>query len=1563
MQKRTKTILKTLMWVVLTPILLVLLLFVCLYIPPIQKWAVDTAADCLSEEMGMQVSVDRVLLKFPLDLSVGGVLAVKPADGVNTQQPDTVLDAEELLLDVALMPLFKGEVMVENATLKNTKVNTLDLVEALQIKGHVGELQSNDISFGLNSGEGIIPTLSLKDSELSIILADSVLEDTTEEEEGFLKTIDMQGIKLENVALNLDLAPSADSMFVATNFPEASLSAFLDLENGNYYVKDLKASDSKVNYDIGKGEALPGFDPNHINLSNLNLQIDSLSYLANGDLYVGINQLAGKDRGGLKINDAKGAFRMDAKRLYLDNFSLKTDETDLDLTMAMDMNAFDETDPGVFEIDVNGIVGKDDISQFTSDFTPQFMKGWPNKPLTIDMKANGNMQTLYVDHIKAKMDGAFDINGSGVMTDLMDPNGNIGMDLDMNMAGQDLAFIKQFLPADVASSFNIPRGTTLNGKMSMKNGRLLADAILSSGRSSAKLKADYNMNSEAYEIDLHAKNFDVNRFVPLGEPCSFTGHLYAKGQGFDFDNPRTYCKANANIDDASYSTYYLTNTSLDASLLKQTINADMKFDDPRLQGHFIVDGKMTAKNLDADAQIDLPFSDIQALGFSPDPLTAHATHGTLHATSNFDNLFLVDADVEGVQVILNEDSIVTDKFDLFAETTLDRTDAVLHTGDLDFEFNSPKNLFALIDDFTKVGETVQQQLEDRELSFDAIKAIMPEARLKANIGHNNPVSKFLSMQGYNYDEVVANLRTSQEYGLQGDAHVFAFKTDSMKVDTILFNIEQDSTHLRFDAALACNEQQDLVPAFTAHLDGYVSPSTANVRLNYFDGEGKKGVDLGLDGIIGADSILHMKMYPEEPIIAYRKFKVNDDNYLDLHKHNRLFADLELQSTTDSCYVGIFANPADSMNQQINAIIKQLNIEELLTVLPFVPKMKGVLGLDATYSQNDENFNVEGMLSADDFYYEGTPLGDVVSMFKYQPMGEAGHDIHAILYQNGNNIMTAQGTYNVVGPDYLDMKLLLDNLPMSIASAFVPDQICAFSGNLDGIIDVHGPADTLLVNGNLYPNDIHVYSDVYSFDLTIGNDPITFTDSRIQFNQIKILGSGGNPLTVNGYVDFSNFDDINMSLSVYGQNFEVFNAPRTRKSALFGKLYGDFFARVTGSTNDLRIRGLVNVLSKSDITYIMTNTPLTVDYRLDDIVTFVDFSAPPESSERIPHTFVGIDMDVTLEVEDGAKINCEFSADKQSYVTVQGGGSIDASYTPEGVLSLQGRYTINEGEMKYTLPVIPLKTFTLKKGSYIEFTGEPANPTLNIAATEQTKAGVSNADGSSRSVLFNVGLKITNTLNNMGLEFTIEAPEDIAVQNELAGMTAEEKNKLAVALLATGMYLSSSNTTGFSATNALNNFLQSEINNIAGKAISTAVDVDMSVGMEQTKRDDGTTRTDYSFKFTKRFFSDKLNVVIGGRINADGNNGHSENSAYIDDISLEWRLDDGGTQYVRLFHDKNYDNIVEGELTENGAGIVLRKKLDSISELFIFKRKNKEEQQPVFTPGLRQRTQTETNENK
>lgn len=58
---------------VLTPLALIFLLSILLYLPPVQNWAVKQVAAYASESTGMDISVKQVRLVFPLKLGVEGV--------------------------------------------------------------------------------------------------------------------------------------------------------------------------------------------------------------------------------------------------------------------------------------------------------------------------------------------------------------------------------------------------------------------------------------------------------------------------------------------------------------------------------------------------------------------------------------------------------------------------------------------------------------------------------------------------------------------------------------------------------------------------------------------------------------------------------------------------------------------------------------------------------------------------------------------------------------------------------------------------------------------------------------------------------------------------------------------------------------------------------------------------------------------------------------------------------------------------------------------------------------------------------------------------------------------------------------------------------------------------------------------------------------------------------------------------------------------------------------------------------------------------------------------------
>jgi hypothetical protein len=353
-----------------------------------------------------------------------------------------------------------------------------------------------------------------------------------------------------------------------------------------------------------------------------------------------------------------------------------------------------------------------------------------------------------------------------------------------------------------------------------------------------------------------------------------------------------------------------------------------------------------------------------------------------------------------------------------------------------------------------------------------------------------------------------------------------------------------------------------------------------------------------------------------------------------------------------------------------------------------------------------------------------------------------------------------------------------------------------------------------------------------------------------------------------------------------------------------------------------------------MTYILKDSPISVDDRLNDLVQFVSFE-DTTIVESAPVPTTKFDLTMGVSVSDMAQFHCNLSEDGQNYVDLEGGGNLTLRLTQQGDMRVTGRFTTTSGEMKYALPVIPLKTFKLVPGSYVEFTGDVMNPTLNVAAKERVKAVVTENE-QSRSVAFDVGVAITKPLSDMGLEFTIEAPEDLTVQNQLASMTPEQRGKTAVTMLATGMYLTDDNMNngGFKANNALNAFLQSEIQNIAGSALRT---IDINLGVESGTSAVGTSTTDYSFQFSKRFWGNRISVIVGGKVST-GADAQNSAASIIDNISVEYRLDKSATRYVRVFYDRDTQDPLEGQLMKTGAGLVLRRKTDRLGELFLFKKK-------------------------
>ena len=164
---------KYLLWLLLAPIGLFLTLVVLLYVPPVQNFVCGKAMSVVSESLGMDITIGRVDLRFPLNLLAHDVQVI--------QEKDTLLDIGTLNVRVKAWPLFRGKIDVGKLELTNARLNSARLIDGVLVKALVGKLSliSNDVD--LNVLEAYINDVSLSNAQVFVAYADTLPVDDQSE--------------------------------------------------------------------------------------------------------------------------------------------------------------------------------------------------------------------------------------------------------------------------------------------------------------------------------------------------------------------------------------------------------------------------------------------------------------------------------------------------------------------------------------------------------------------------------------------------------------------------------------------------------------------------------------------------------------------------------------------------------------------------------------------------------------------------------------------------------------------------------------------------------------------------------------------------------------------------------------------------------------------------------------------------------------------------------------------------------------------------------------------------------------------------------------------------------------------------------------------------------------------------------------------------------------------------------------------------------------------------------------------------------------------------------------
>lgn len=1514
---------KVLKWcgiALLTPILLFVLLVILLYIPPIQNWVAGLVADYASEQTGMDISVQHVSLKFPLDLSVDGFRVIKPNDSI-PQQRDTIADVGNLTVSVQLMPLFKGQVEVDELAFRHLKVNTDGLIASTRVKGSLDYLRVESHGIDLDRQTVMVNSADIQKANVDVtLLRDTLPEDTTHTPT--LWNIHVQKLNLTDSYFALHMP--GDSTLIAAEIPELKAeTANIDLASNKYELASLSWHDGALLYDNKFSPSSPGFDANHMELSGIQLEADSV-YVMAPDVKVNLNLLSLREKSGLQLTQLSGPVSMDGQTLSLPSLNLQTSDSKLTAQLRLDLNAFSQSpDAGALYAELDGSFGKQDIMRFAGSMPRDMARRWPNHPLHVSGLVRGNMQRAELKGLTLSLPTAFDLKTTGEVMHLDDMN-TLTANLDLHAQLHDLSF----LTAGVAPSLNLPREIGVDGQLNVAPDKYAADVNATHGGGNVKLLATVNTRSMQYDADIKAQRFPISHFIGNLPLSPLTAHITAKGQGTDMFSSATSLVASAEIETLQYDRYSLNGMKANAKLQNGHLLADVESRSDILNGKFSADALMQRHGLDATVSADINKIDLYQLRLTDQPLiTSMCAH--IDVSTDLKEKYDVRGTITDMMLRTKERDLTAQQVDMDIYLNRDTTHAVIYTGDLTLNVDANGGYQRLIKHTSSLTDALADMIKQRTIDQKMLRERLPEMSMHIEGGTQNVVAQMLERKGLAYDRLSLHLTSSPADGLNGSLSIDSLKKDDITVDKVEAKILTDDKGFKFSANVK-NDSQNPTYVFNALVDGRIIDRGAALNARIYDSRDSLGVKIGANATV-EDNGLTLRLSDLHPVIGFKTFNVNEDNYIILTDSQRVQAKLDLRAADGTALQIYSTDDNTEAEQDLTASVQKLNLKPIFQAIPFLPDVEGVLNGDYHLIKEDKRITVSSDMAVTGLVYEGAKLGDVGTELVYMPNEDGTHHIDAEINSGDMKVGSLIGTYNPEGKGHILADFVLSRMPLTLFNGFMPDQLFGLRGYTEGKLHIQGAMDSPQVDGELLLDSTYVFSVPYGVQLRVADEPVRIVNSHLLFENFKLFAYNEQPLDLIGQLDFSQLDKPTIDLRMQAKDFQLINAKLNSRSTAYGKCFIDLFASLKGPLEAVTMRGRVNVLGKTDMTYVLKDSPINTDNRLEELVRFVDFADSTQQVIQRP-PLSGLNMDMTLDIDNDARIRCDINQEHSNYIDLTGGGQLRMLYNEAEELLLTGRYTLANGEMKYSLPVIPLHTFTIKDGSYVEFTGPPGNPRLNITATERVRSNVNDESNNSRSVEFETGVVITKTLRDMGVRFIIEAPEDLTINEQLSMMSVEERGKVAVTMLTTGMYLVDGNTSAFTMNNALGAFLQNEINNITGNALRT---FDLSLGVDNTTSASGKMRIDYSFKFSRRFWNNRLKVVIGGKVST-GNDVPGQNRSFFSNVMFEYRLTPTSNQYLKLYYDRDTYDYLEGNVGEFGVGYMWRRKLSRLKEIFQFK---------------------------
>jgi hypothetical protein len=530
---------------------------------------------------------------------------------------------------------------------------------------------------------------------------------------------------------------------------------------------------------------------------------------------------------------------------------------------------------------------------------------------------------------------------------------------------------------------------------------------------------------------------------------------------------------------------------------------------------------------------------------------------------------------------------------------------------------------------------------------------------------------------------------------------------------------------------------------------------------------------------------------------------------------------------------------------------------------------------------------------------------------------------------------ANGTIAIVdNQTELDIDLSFDRFNLGVLGKIGGDVITNIRGFVSGNARIDGNVNELDYNGRLFVDEaglsIPYLNTDYVFDK---NSIVDVTESKFIIRETNITDTKYETKgTLNGFIKHKQFGDWQLDLALNSNRLLALNTKDQEDAAYFGTAFMNGNATIIGPTESLMIKVEAESAKGTDIKIPINDAEAVSENNYIHFLTLEEKNKKFKNQITKTRDYDGLELDFNFNITEIANIEVILNRDSGHGMKGKGNGTLLFRINTLGKFEMFGDFSVVSGSYNFKYGGLIGKDFIVKKGGFINWSGDPMAAQLNLEAVYKTTANPAvliDNPNFNRKVDVEVVIGVKGSLMSPEPDFSINFPTigsslKSEIQYKLDDKDARQTQ--ALYLLSTGSFLSQDGVNQ----NQLSNNLFEKASSLFSDIFS-GDDDKISIAPEYIVADrtpgqqaDGRFGVTVSSRINDRItVNGKVGVPIGG----------ITETAIVGDLELQYRVNNDGTLNLRVFNKENdITYIGQGIGYTQGIGMSYEVDFDTLKEL-------------------------------